>query len=80
MTQKHNFKFASATEMVDRFNNRSTILIVTSDNKMATCNKYFWVRCRGTGRPVRGNSQPVRQILPKNETFNARNEPILKCA
>ena len=72
--------FVSATETVDRFNNRSTVLIATSDNKTATCNGYFWVPCRGTGRPVRGSGRPVRQILPKDETFKARNEPIRKCA
>ena len=76
MTQKHNFKFESATETVDRFANRSTVLIAKSDNKTATCNGSFFVRCRGSGRPASGSGRPVCQILPKNKTFKARNEPI----
>ena len=66
MTQKHNFKFESATETVDRFDNRSTVLIAKSDNKTATCNGSFWVRRRGTDQPVRGSNRSFRQILPKN--------------
>ena len=62
---KTQFKFESTTETVDRFTNRSTVLIAKSDNKTATCNGSFWVRCRGTDRPVRGSGRPVRQILPK---------------
>ena len=76
MTPKHNFKFASATETVDRLNNQSTVLIATPDNKTATCNGYFWVRCKGIGRPVRRSGRPDRQILPVTKTFKGRNELI----
>ena len=77
MTQKYNFKFESATATVESFTNRSTALIAKSDNKTASCNRSFWVRCRGTGRSVRGSGRSVRQILPKTRLLRQETNRYL---